>query len=248
MSLIDTFNGALTLNQRVFAEMRDDSNGVRRGFLLILMVGLLVGVIQSASLLISSANPDQVLAEVLAGYRQSIEQQRATATTPEQREVLRWLEESEDELANIARAIITAPTILPRPVVLVFQALAQTVSTPLTYLSGMLLAVVLTHLAARQLGGKGGIRAMVAVGSLSVAPHALDALTFIPVLSFPIALIAWGWGLIILITGTSVVHRFDSGKATLAVLLYPSLLIVLGIFLSCILIFALVALVAGGGS
>lgn len=244
MSLIDTFNGALTLNQRVFTEMRDAPDGVRRGFLIILMVGLLVGAIQSASALISLSDPERIVQEVMLSYRQSLEQQQATATTPQQREVVRLLQESEDEIAQMVRDIIAIPTALPRPVALVLQALGQTVSAPLTYLSGMLLAVTFTHLAARQLGGQGGIRAMVAVGSLSVAPHALDALTFIPVLSFPISMIAWGWGLIILISGAAVVHRLDSGKATLAVLLYPSLLIVLGILLSCVLGLLLVALAA----
>lgn len=244
MPLIDTFNGALTLNQRVFTEMRDAPDGVRRGFLIILMVGLLVGAIQSASALINLSDPERIVQEVMLSYRQSLEQQQATATTPQQREVVRLLQESEDEIAQMVRDIIAIPTALPRPVALVLQALGQTVSAPLTYLSGMLLAVAFTHLAARQLGGQGGIRAMVAVGSLSVAPHALDALTFISVLSFPISMIAWGWGLIILISGTAVVHRLDSGKATLAVLLYPSLLIVLGILLSCVLGLLLVALAA----
>lgn len=244
MPLIDTFNGALTLNQRVFTEMRDAPDGVRRGFLIILMVGLLVGAIQSASALINLTDPERIVQEVMLSYRQSLEQQQATATTPQQREVVRLLQESEDEIAQMVRDIIAIPTALPRPVALVLQALGQTVSAPLTYLSGMLLAVAFTHLAARQLGGQGGIRAMVAVGSLSVAPHALDALTFIPVLSFPISMIAWGWGLIILISGTAVVHRLDSGKATLAVLLYPSLLIVLGILLSCVLGLLFIALAA----
>lgn len=244
MPLIDTFNGALTLNQRVFTEMRDAPDGVRRGFLIILMVGLLVGAIQSASALINLTDPERIVQEVMLSYRQSLEQQQATATTPQQREVVRLLQESEDEIAQMVRDIIAIPTALPRPVALILQALGQTVSAPLTYLSGMLLAVAFTHLAARQLGGQGGIRAMVAVGSLSVAPHALDALTFIPVLSFPISMIAWGWGLIILISGTAVVHRLDSGKATLAVLLYPSLLIVLGILLSCVLGLLFIALAA----
>ncbi|WP_298401979.1 Yip1 family protein [uncultured Chloroflexus sp.] len=244
MPVIDTFNGALTLNQRVFTELRDAPDGVRRGFLLILMVGLLVGVFQSASALISVADPARVVEAFRFGYRQSLEQQQAAATTLEQREVIRLLLESEDELAQMVGDILDLPTTLPRPIPLILEALGQAVSTPLTYLSGMLLAVTLTHLAARQLGGQGGIRAMVAVGSLSVAPHALDALTFIPVLSFPISMIAWGWGLIILISGTAVVHRLDSGKATLAVLLYPSLLIVLGILLSCVLGLLVVALAA----
>ena len=242
MSIMDTFNGALTLNQRVFAEMRDSADGVRRGFLLILLVGLLVGAIQSASNLISVTNPDQTVDAILAAYRQALEQQKEAATTPAQREVIDVLAESEEEIGNMLRELFTMPTPLPRPSRLFLQALGQTVSMPFTYLSNMLLAVVLTHIAARQLGGQGGIRSMVAVGSLSVAPHALDALTFIPVLSLPISLIAWGWGLIILISGTAVVHRLDSGKATLAVLLYPSLLIILGILLSCFLIVVLVGL------
>ncbi len=247
MNIIDTFNNALTLNQRVFQEMRDAPDGVRRGFLLIALVGLLVGAIQSASLLISVADPEQQVNAFLIQYRQIVDQQRTTAATPAEREVVRWLEESETALAEMLSEAFTAPSTLPRPVALILQALGQTVSTPLSYLSGMLLAVILTHIAARQLGGQGGIRAMVAVGSLSVAPHALDALTFIPVISTPIAIIAWGWGLIILVTGTATVHRLDTGKATLAVLLYPSILILLAILLACITLALLVSLASLGG-
>ncbi|MGB9739342.1 MAG: YIP1 family protein [Chloroflexus aggregans] len=244
MSVIDTFNKTLMLNQSVFIEMRDARDGVQRGLLLILMVGLLVGAIQSINGLIASMNPERVVQDILTSYRQTIEQQRAAATTPEQHEAIRILEESETFIADLVRDLLSLPSALPRPVALLLQVLGQTVSAPLSYLGDMLLAVVLTHVAARQLGGQGGIRAMVAVGSLSVAPHALDALTFIPILSFPLGVIAWGWGLIILINGTAVVHRFDTGRATLAVLLYPSLLIVLGILFSCLLIVLLTTLVA----
>ncbi len=79
--------------------------------------------------------------------------------------------------------LLALPTPLPRPMSLLFQLLATTVSRPLSYLSSMLLAAAAAHVVARQFGGQGTIQQTVALGSLSVAPHALDALAVVPILS-----------------------------------------------------------------
>jgi hypothetical protein len=106
-------------------------------------------------------------------------------------------------------------------------------------------AVVLTHIAARQLGGQGTIQQMLGMGALSVAPHALDALSFIPVIGSTLGVIAWAWGLVILVVATGIAHRLDSGRATLAVLLYPVIGILL-LMLGCCALFIL-ALAGGRG-
>ncbi|NTV65063.1 MAG: YIP1 family protein, partial [Oscillochloris sp.] len=106
-----------------------------------------------------------------------------------------------------------------------------------------MLAVVSTHIAARQLGGEGNIQQMLGLSALSVAPHALDALGFIPAIGATLNLIAWVWGLVILVVATSVAHRLDSGRATLAVLLYPLIISLLFLFGCCMLF--IITLVGG---
>lgn len=242
--MIDTFNGALTLNQSLFRSLRESPEVVRRGLTLVLLVGLLVGAVQSLSAMITNSNPERMLSQFEETFDQSLQQQSLAANSDSQREAYRIIAENKDGIMSLVRALIELPTPLPRPATVVLQGLGVIASTPLSYLSGLLLAVVLAHIAARQLGGEGSIQQMLGLGALSVAPHALDALSFIPVLGSTLGVIAWAWGLVILVVATGAAHRLDSGRATLAVLLYPiiaSLLLLLG----CCIVFILA--IAGGG-
>lgn len=242
--MIDIFNGALTLKQDLFQGMRESPDVVRRGLLLVLLVGLLVGGVQAISTMITNSNPDRAIAEIEAAVDQSIQQQALAATTAEQREAVQIISDNKPGIISLIRALMSLPTPLPRPVGLVLQGLGLIASTPLSYLGSLMLTVIFTHIAARQLGGTGNIQQMLGLGALSVAPHALDALGFIPYLGQTISLIAWAWGLVILVVATGVAHRLDSGRSTLAVLLYPligSLLALVG----CCTLFILVLI--GGG-
>jgi hypothetical protein len=120
------------------------------------------------------------------------------------------------------------------------------VSQPFSYLGGMLLTVVCVHIAASWLGGQGTIQQMIGLGALSVAPHALDALTFIPFLGSMLAMVAWAWGLAILIVATSTVHRLDIGRAIFAVFFFPIIGILL-LLLGCCVFFFLAVGLAGAG-
>ncbi|MGQ9925307.1 MAG: YIP1 family protein [Chloroflexaceae bacterium] len=242
--MIELFNGALTLNQRMMLGLRESPDAVRRGLMLVLFVGVLVGAVNGASTLLNTATPARTVATV----REFVEaQKRQIALGPNADQfqpLLRFVNENEEPFYALLQELLELPTPLPRPFRQAFQWLATTVSTPLSYLGGLLLTVIFTHIAARQLGGQGHIQHTLGLGALSVAPHALDALSFIPALGSILGLIAWGWGLVILIVGTSVAHRLESTRAILAVLLYPVLLGLLGFLLFCGLLF--LALAVGG--
>jgi hypothetical protein len=243
--VIDTFNGALTLSQTLFRGMREAPDAVRRGLTLVMLVGLLVGGVQAISTMITNSSPDRMIADAEATLNQSIEQQALGATSDSQREAVRLLKDNSAGILNLVRAIVELPTPLPRPVGTIFQGLGLVASMPLSYLGSLMFAVVLTHIAARQLGGQGTIQQMLGMGALSVAPHALDALSFIPVIGSTLGVIAWAWGLVILVVATGIAHRLDSGRATLAVLLYPVIGILL-LMLGCCALFIL-ALAGGRG-
>ena len=236
MTVMDVFNGALTLNQQLFRQLRDSPSLMLRGMQVILLVGLLVGTVQSLSSAISISNPTAQLNALRDEYDAALDLQSQQAQTDVEREFIRIARASEDAVVDLVGRLMTLPTSLPPVLVLVMQTLGGIISTPLNYLSGHLLAVIVTHIAARQLGGSGSIRQMVGLGALAVAPHALDALSFIPVLSGPLSTIAWGWGLAILVTVTALVHGFDSGRALLAVLLYPTAVLLLGFVVFCSLL------------
>jgi hypothetical protein len=236
MSVMDVFNGALTFNQQMFRQLRASPQMLLRGMQIILLVGLLVGSVQSLSSAISLSNPTVQLNALRDEYDAALDLQAQQAQTDVEREVIRIARASEDAFIALIGELIALPPGLPVGIVLAMQTLGSIVSTPLSYLSGHLLAVIVTHITARQLGGRGGIREMVGLGALAVAPHALDALSFIPLLSGPLGTIAWGWGLAILVNVTAQVHGFDSGRALLAVILYPAALLLVGFVLFCALL------------
>ncbi|GAB4428488.1 MAG: Yip1 family protein [Chloroflexi bacterium OHK40] len=242
--MIELFNAALTVNQATMRRLRDAPDVVLRGLTIVLFVGLLVGAVNGASAAISTSTPERTVDQVRAVVDQQVESLVLGPNAEEVQPIVRFINENEESFYALLTDLLSLPTPLPRPVMLFFQWLASVVSTPLSYLSGMLLAVTVAHVAARQLGGQGSIQQMVGLGALSVAPHALDALAFIPVLGPTLGFIAWAWGLVILVVATMIVHRLDSMRATMAVLLYPLLLILLGTLLFCGLLFLLVAAAA----
>jgi hypothetical protein len=244
--MMQIFNGALTLNRKMMLSLREAPDAVRRGFLLILLVGMLVGMVNGISELIQTATPAQATETLRRQVEAQVDQLVLSSNNPSTAELTRIINENEEPFFQLFEDLLSLPTPLPRPVGLAFQLLATIVSRPLSYLSGMLLAAVAAHVVARQLGGQGSIQQMIALGSLSVAPHALDALAFIPGLGGTFTLIAWVWGLVVLVVATSVAHRLDSARASIAVLFVPLLLIVLGSLAFCLLLALLVA--AAGGA
>jgi len=237
---MDTFNGALTLNQTMMRGLRESPAVVRSGLLVLLLVGLLVGGVEGIRTALTSADPQRSADQFRQLYEAYAQQIGLGANTPELREFARQLDANREGIIGIVESVAGLPSVLPRPASAALRGLGQFVSRPLDYLRWLLIVVIVTHIAARQLGGQGSIQQMLGLGALSVAPHALDALGFIPGLGAALQLIAFFWGFAILVAATSIAHKLDSGRATLAVLLYPAILGLLGL-LACCALFALAA-------
>lgn len=235
--MIELFNAALTLNRQAMLELRESPEVVRRGLLLVLFVGLLVGAVSSTSTLINTATPERTVATVRALVEEQKRQITLGPNAEQLQPLIQFVNENDEQFYALLEELLGLPTPLPSPFGAAFRWLAGIVSTPLSYLSGLLFAVVFTHIAARQLGGQGSIQQMLGLGALSVAPHALDALNFIPVIGSLLGFIAWAWGLLILVVATAVAQRLDSARAAMAVLLYPLLLALLGFLVLCGLLF-----------
>ncbi|MCG8346479.1 MAG: YIP1 family protein [Chloroflexales bacterium] len=245
--MMDTFNGALTLNRTLLLGLHESPNVVQRGLAVVLLVGLLVGGVKGALTMLNAINPERAIATTRTELKNFVEEQAQLSSTPEQRAAIDLMEDNLEPGLEIWQATIELPTPLPRPVGAIFRGLGVMVAEPLTYLGNLLLWVIFTHIAARWLGGQGNIQQMLGLGALSVAPHALDALAFIPFIGQALGLIASLWGLVILTIGTSVAHRLEIGRAIMAVVLFPLIGLVLGVLGCCLLFFAIVALGAGAG-
>lgn len=235
-STIDTFNGALLLKKSLFVSMRDSPQVVRQGFLVVLLVGLLVGGIEGARGMLAVLKPDHEFARWSSQVEQSLTRMAFNARTPEERLFISALRENILAGTGIARAVMMLPTPLPPPFRAIAQGAGKLVSYPLSYLQDVLLSVVFTHIVATWLGGRGSLQQMLGLGALATAPHALDGLAFLPVLGPLLGIIAWWWGLMILIVATSFAHRLDAERATLAVLFFPMVGMLLAGSLSCVIL------------
>ena len=246
--MMDIFNGALTLNRTLLYSLRDSPYVVQRGMLVILLVGLLVGGVNGARMMLDELNPDRKIANLRFQLERAVTQQSVGATTPDQRRILQSIRDNIDPIIELVKARSALPRSLPRPIGAMLQGLGVLVSGPITYLSTLLLWVIFTHISARWLGGKGSMQQMLGLGALSVAPHALDALAFVEFIGGTLSMIASGWGIVILIVGTSVAHKLEIGRATMAVFLFPVIATVLTGLSCCILFMVLVMISAGAGT
>lgn len=244
--MIELFNAALLVNQRVIRELRESPQVLLRGLSVLLFVGLLVGAVSGMSQISRMATPERTVETVRSVVDAYVQQLTLGANSEQSQPLIQLINQNETAFYALLTDLLTLPTPLPGPVRLVFQLLASMVSTPLSYLAGLLVAVVFTHIAARQLGGQGSIQQMIGLGALSTAPHALDALAFIPVIGQTLSFIAWAWGLVVLVVATMVAHKLESGRATMAVLLYPLVFALLGLLAFCALLGISLALAASG--
>jgi hypothetical protein len=244
--IIDIFNGALLIKQDLFVTLRSSPLLVQKGFMIVLLVGLLVGGIDGIRTMMSTLNPERDFARLQEELEASINQQAMNAQTPEQRMILGAISENIESGVALLRDVTLLPTPLPNAVGAVFRGLGVVVSRPLGYLSSLLLAVVCIHIAAGWLGGRGSIQQMLGLGALSVAPRALDALHFVPVLGSALGFLSLAWSVVILIIATSVAHELESGRATFAVFLFPLIGALIGLLACCGLFF--LGVIAAGGA
>ena len=224
--MIDTFNGALTLNQKLLADLRDSPFVVRQGLLVVLLVGLLVGGVNGVRTLVYGIDPARQAKELQlqkAELEEGLREMSNNTREMMQRRVIESYMENLDSGFALAEQIAKLPTPLPHPAGIIAESLGIFASQFFLYLSWLLPLVVVIHLSARALGGQGSIQQTLGLGSLCVAPHALDALTFINIIGPVIGIFASIWSFTVLVTATSVAHRLTSERSLMAILLFPIL-------------------------
>ena len=243
--MINLVRGALLLDSQTFTDLKASPDVFRKGFTLLVIVGLIVGVVVGLVGMVQSLMIDPLaeIAQARTGLEQMMKQFPGDSA--------QILENAEMGFKIAERITKEAkPPLLPHPVGVIFRQLGVIVSQPFSWLGSLLLYGVLVQVFAKLLGGRGTIAQMWGLTSLTVVPHLLDALSpllgVIPVagviVSFLVGLTAFVWGVIIYVKGTAVAHEMSGGRALFAVLL-P---IIVTVLVALLLVVLLVVLSAAG--
>ncbi len=256
--LLSTVRGAITLDIPTLVRFRDTEDVFRRGIIILILVGLVVGAVQFAVVFIGGVFAPSVEDQV-AEMRQFFDQM-LPFMPPEAAEAFdeQFLDIFE-AVIGIGQGIAELPTPLPKVVGNLFEALGAWVSQPLSILGSFLAYGIWVMLAAKLLGGTGRLQEFLGTAALSSVPYLLLILGWVPCLGSVLGLVAWVWSVVIWVAATAVAHgwavpvataegdveRYDVnwGKAILAVILPVLALVVLVIIV--LVISLMMALFAG---
>ncbi len=229
--------GALALDQAVFTDMKISADPFKRGFMVLLIVGLLVGLVDAAVDLywrIMFSPPAPVtLEEMERGFEKGFSQFQQFM--PLEQEIQDMVREYAQAGMQIGVDIANLPTALAWPAGEAFEALGDFVSRPFAWLSFVMLYGVLVHIASRLfLSGRGTIQQMLGCTSLAAMPLVLNVLGPVPYLGPLIAFMAFWWSYAVYVQGTAVAQEFGAGKAALAVLLPVLVLVFIALLIAAI--------------
>lgn len=251
MSFSDLFVGALTLNSRTYALLRERSDVFFRGFLVLVFAGLVVGACASLPGAIRDIRPltskEQVLAEANQIFDNSFPGPNAMR------------EQVRPYVTEIASMVFELESLPPRagegarPVAAVLDYVGSILATPFSWAwtGWLLFAGLLFQFASRLLGGRASMGQMLGLTALAAAPQVFTALTSLlaliamatgvgvlgglnTLLGFLIAV----WSAVVYIKATAVAQNFSTGRAVGAILIGYGILI--GMFLLALIVFALV--------
>jgi hypothetical protein len=238
--LLSTVRGAITLDIPTLVRFRDAENVFRRGIVILILVGLVLGAVEFAVGFIGSfiaPSPEAQLAEMRQNFEQVLQFMPPDAAEAFEEQFLSNFEVG----IEIGRNVAALPTPLPKVVGSLFEALGAWVSRPLAMLGGFLAYGIWVMLAAKLLGGTGRLQEFLGTAALSSVPYLLLILGWVPCLGSVLGLVAWVWGIVIWVAAAAVAHgwavpvttaegdveRYDVnwGRAILAVIL-PVLVLV----------------------
>ncbi len=261
--LLSTVRGAITLDIPTFVRFRDTEDVFRRGIIILILVGLVLGAVEFAVSFVGSfiaPSPEAQLAEMRQFFDQMLRFMPPDSAEAFEEQFLDIFEAA----IEIGRDVAALPTPLPKVVGNLFEALGAWVSQPLAMLGGFLAYGIWVMLAAKLLGGSGRLQEFLGTAALSSTPYLLLILGWVPCLGGVLGLVAWVWSLVIWVAAAAVAHGWavpvataegdverydvDWGKAILAVILPVLVLVALVVVILVIgLLVGLVANLVSGG-
>lgn len=240
------WHGVLFRDQ-AFSSLSERRDAFLYGLLIILAVGLvaalpgLIGDIATALRPVDiEAELDQAMAamdQLAQGMQPFFDAMPADVVD----EILAQIKDNMRFGFDIARKVEALPTILPRPLDRIFEAIGRWASKPF---AGSILPLgaaalgtwlgygVWVILFAKLLGGRGTLVGFFGATSFYAVPHVLGILSFVPVLGSILGVIVYVWGVAIYVKGTAVSHRLSIERALLAVLLPALIALLLAIVLA----------------
>jgi hypothetical protein len=230
-SLMRLALGGLLLDPRAFRAQRDAPGGARRGFVLVLLIGLLVGIaalIGNFGETLTQPDPQLVSETLVRGikampwYQQALEESPALAESVEQ---------------SLARP--GAFSFTPTPL----ASLVATVLAPVLAVLGWLISSTVVHLSARAFGGVGRFGQTLATTALASGASLLGLVQVVPYaeqIPGSLGLASGVLGLLATYVAVRETHSLPPWRSFWAVTLGPLLLglLLLGLYCCVVIFFA----------
>lgn len=257
MSILTSIIGALTFRRETFTALRERSDVFYRGFLVILVMGLLVGAFAAGERALTRvfvpADEEKIVNNALAQFERSFSGPANLGLDIES-----YIREGISIGVEIANLPPRAGANM-QPLVAALEWLGATLATPISFgfIGWTLLAGVVIHLTSRWFGGKAGIAQMLGLTSLAAAPQFITAiaglLTLIGIatgvgafsgLNGLLNLIMVIWSAAIYVFATSIAQQFSVGRSIGAVVVGFALIFTVIIALVMLIAFTIAALIA----
>jgi hypothetical protein len=222
---------ALFLESQAYATMRDNKSPVKKGLVILIILGLVValaGIVGTGLEWASSPSLNAIRDTIWDMYQQSPWWQFIEAEP----EALNMFTQIWDQIWFILGYVIPSPA----------SSLAGLIAKPFGLIIGWLIFGLLAHLFARMLGGSGTLGQTLGTTSLAAAPQLLLLLTAVP---FVVAAGIGTWTLICRYMAVRVTHDLSWARSLWSVMLPQILLTFLIILLATILSVSVATLMAG---
>ncbi len=249
-----TARDALALKPEPYARLGHGKASIRQGIAIVVVVGLIIGLVAALVALPGLfRSPAAEVDNALNRITQMLQQYRSFGgqTSPEMQQFMDEYRRSIETFRPFIDQILAIHAPLPSFFERFFRWIAVLFTSPFALLAKWLSISIWIMLFARLLGGRGGAIHYLNASALSVIPHLLGVLTFIPCIGGLLALVGSIWGLAMQYKAVQVTHNMSQGRAIAAVLLpYILLLLLVGLIaaLLAIGIAAMVSSVTNPGS
>lgn len=222
--------GGLLLDPKAFQAQRDAPDGLRRGFVLVALVGLLVGVaawLGNLGEFLTTPDPAAVRSTLYEGISGLPIFQQLVAAVP--------------ELAtSFEQAFAQPPVGLGGPAPLLDAV--SLITTPIFALLGWLIVGTIVHIAARAFGGTASFGQTLACTALASGANLLALVQLVPYAQVAATTIL---GLIATYVAVREAHALPPWRAFWAVSVGPLLVAVLGLGLACCALFFFISALGG---
>ncbi len=224
--------GALFLQEETYAKMREDSRRVFKGFVLIVLVGVIVAVIAIVGKLLEwSVTPDlSNLKNIVLQEMQKASWFRSMAQNPQ---AMQGFQQGYDLWWQFFGSMFGVDML---------GAILNVIVNPITLTFRWLIYGVVVFIFARLLGGKGSLSQTLGCTALAVAPEMLKVAQFLPYVELGGLTI---WGLVCSYIGIKAANQLSPWRAFWATILPFIALIVLAILFGCIAGFAITSATGG---